>query len=293
MMRTSGMVRSRKQYEMEWTDEDYELVREALEYQRRTETLAAISLGTLAAYQAVMEGADPKALDAVAEESLKLFPIKGEATLEEAKAYVAALGENITATKARYEDQMRKTYGDAVYESKYKSSIDAMFQQAENAMTTKSAGEVLAESNAKYQEDVIKCYKGEEIDPGSIAGGPTCKDYARCGRGEMPHGPAVTPEKCEEVRQLAGGGPSLKGAGKQALGAALDKASGMFPADGAIGSALAGVQALRNRDPRGAINAAVNLVPPGPAKIGLRIVAGIINAMPKIKRNAKRLRQRA
>jgi hypothetical protein len=237
-----------------------------------------------------MDGADPKALDTVAEESLKVFPIKGEATLEDAKAYVAALGENIAATKARYEDQMRKTYGDAVYESQYKGSIDGMFAQAEGAMNTKSVTEMVADTNAKYQEDIIKCYKGQEVDSSSLAGGPTCDDYARCGRGEMPNGPAVTLEKCEEVRALAGGGPSLKGAGKQALGAALDKASGMFPADGAIGSALAGVQAIRNRDPRGAINAAVNLVPPGPAKIGLRIVAGIINAMPKIKRNAKRLR---
>lgn len=293
MMRTSAMVRSRRQYEMEWTDEDYELVRQALEVQRRAETLAAISLGTLAAYQAVVDGADPQALDAVAEESLKLFPIKGEATLDDAKAYVAALGENIASTKERYEAQMRATYGDTVYEQQYKAGIDAMFAQVESSMTAKSATEIANEANAKYQEDIIKCYKGEEIDPGSIAAGPTCDEYARCGRGEMPNGPAVTPEKCEEVRQLAGGGPNIKGAGKQAFGALMDKASGMFPADGAIGSALAGVQALRNRDPRGAINAAVNLVPPGPAKIGLRIVAKIINAMPKIRRNADRIRQHA
>ena len=180
-----------------------------------------------------------------------------------------------------------------MYRSPARPAVDAMFKQAEDAMTTKSVTEIANDTNAKYQQDIIKCYKDEEIDPGSLAGGPTCDDYARCGRGEMPNGPAVTLEKCEEVRQLAGGGPSLKGAGKQALGAALDKATGMFSADGAIGSALAGVQALRNRDPRGAINAAVNLVPPGPAKIGLRIVAGIINAMPKIRRNANRLRQHA
>lgn len=293
MLRVSAMVSSRKTYEMEWIEEDYVLVQEALVHQRRAETLAAVSLGTLAAYQAVMDGADPKALDAVAEESLKVFPIKGEATIEEAKAYVASLGENIASTKARYEDQMRKTYGDATYDQQYKAQIDAMFKRAEDSMNTKSVTEMVNDTNAKYQQDILKCYKGEEIDPGSLAGGPTCDDYARCGRGEMPNGPAVTLEKCEEVRQLAGGGPSLKGAGKQALGAVLDKATGMFPADGAIGSALAGVQALRNRDPRGAINAAVNLVPPGPAKIGLRIVAGIINAMPKIRRNANRIRQHA
>ena len=69
------MVRNRKQYEMEWTDEDYELVRQALETQRRAETLAAISLGTLAAYQAVMDGADPKALDAVADRLASRFGI--------------------------------------------------------------------------------------------------------------------------------------------------------------------------------------------------------------------------
>lgn len=296
MLRASSMVRSRRQQEMEWIAEDYELVRMALAEQRRAETIAAIAQGTLAAYQAVMEGVEPSMLTEFGTETLKAFPITLEVTAEEAQQYIEALDQNIASTKDKYESQMRQTYGDAVYEQQYKANIDAMFAQAEGALSAQSATERSAAINEQYQADVVKCFKGEPVDPGSMAGGPTCDDYARCGRGEAPNGPAVTPQKCAEAAQWAGAGAVAEAGAKAGANAALDaaknKAMSFIPADGPIGAALTGVRALRNRDFGGAVNAALEFVPAGPAKMGLKLVANFIGKLGDLNNKRKKRKKK-
>jgi Tfp pilus assembly PilM family ATPase len=143
MLRVSNMVRMRKLYSMELTPEDYALVKRGLERQKRAEAIAATTMAMLAAYQAVInDHGDPKALDVIAKGALEAFPIKPSVTDEDAKQYVAALGDNVSKVKARYEAQMRKAWGDAKYEKSFKSGIDAMFAQAEGAQNQKSIGEI-------------------------------------------------------------------------------------------------------------------------------------------------------
>src|SRR5262249_46644863 len=77
MLRVSGLVRSRKLYNMQLDANDYALVKRGLERQKRAEAIAATNLAMLAAYQAVINGdGDPKALDIIAEGALKAFPVK-------------------------------------------------------------------------------------------------------------------------------------------------------------------------------------------------------------------------
>src|SRR5580700_8047203 len=51
MRKIAGMVRSRKQMSMDWTDDDWARVKKILEQEKRVETVAASTLGMLGAYE--------------------------------------------------------------------------------------------------------------------------------------------------------------------------------------------------------------------------------------------------
>jgi hypothetical protein len=273
MLRVSNLVRTRKMMNMEFSPEDYALVKKGLERQKRAEAIAATTLAMLAAYQAVINNnGDPKALDVIAEGALKAFPIKVEVSDADAKAYVDALGENVKKTKARYEAMMRKQMGDKDYEKKYKQNLDSLFAQAESASSQKSIGQMAADTNDKYKQDVAKCMKGEDPGPGSLAGGPTCKKlYKAAQTGDTSELPPGAKQAFLANGGSEGGGSAPKGksgaldaASAAANGdaeGALDAAAKMLPADGAIGGAIQGIAALKKGDPRGAINAALGFVP--------------------------------
>ncbi|HSO36394.1 MAG TPA: hypothetical protein VLT33_27895 [Labilithrix sp.] len=299
MLRVSGLVRSHKTYNMEMTAEDYGLVKRGLERQRRAEAIAATTMAMLAAYQAVINnGGDPKALEIIGDGTLKAFPLKPTVTDEEAKAYVSGLGANVQKVKARYEAQMRKTWGDAKYERQYKAGIDAMFAQAEGASSAKSVTQIAADTNSKYKIDVGKCMRGEPVDPGSMVGGGTCSSLRKAAQGgdtsDLP--PGALAAFRENGGASAGSGAGGAGAGpgvpglprnaKNALDTASSIAAGdasstfdnvakFFPGDTTIGASLQGISALKNGDPRGAINAALTFVPVP----GLKDVFGIASKL--------------
>jgi hypothetical protein len=105
-----------------------------------------------AAYQAVLNnGGDPKAIDVIAQSSLKAFPLKATVTDDEAKKYVASLGENVKKAKAGYEKMLRKAWGDAKYEKQFKQSTDQMFQQAEDAEKQQSINQIAQANLAEYR----------------------------------------------------------------------------------------------------------------------------------------------
>lgn len=258
MLRVSQLVRSRKMYEMQLEAGDYALVKRGLERQKRAEAIAATNMAMLAAYQAVLNGGgDPKALDVIGEAALKAFPVKVEVPDEAAKQYVAALGENVSKVRGRYEAMLRKAHGDARYEKSFKAGIDAMFAQAEGAQSQRSASQIAGDATAKYRADIDKCKRGEAIDPGSMVSGPTCKQV---------HKAAQT----GDTSALSGSALEAFGGDKAKLGLAaargdadgvLDAAGKMLPADGVLGASLQGIAALRKGDARGAINAALGFVP--------------------------------
>ena len=272
MMRVSGMVRSRKTFEMEFTPEDYALVKRGLERQRRTEAIAATSMAMLAAYQAVINGnGDPRALDVIGKGTLDAFPIKPTVTDAEAKAYVDGLVVNVGKVKERYEGMMRKTWGDAKYEKNYKAGIDAMFAQAENAQNARSVTQIAGDVNTKYKADVARCMRGETVGDGSMVSGPSCKSLRRAAQtGDTSD---LLPGALAAFKENGGsGGAGLPRNAKNGVdlanaaasgdaGGALDGASKMFPGDSTIGASLQGLAALKNGDPRGAINAALSFVP--------------------------------
>ena len=276
MLRVSSMVRSRKTYEMELNAEDYALVKRGLERQKRAEAIAATTMVMLAAYQAVINNnGDPKALDALAEGSLKAFPLKPSVTDDEAKGYVDSLGANVQKVKARYEAQMRKTWGDAKYEKQFKQGTDSMFAAAETAQNAKSVSQIIADTGSKYKVDVGRCMRGETVDSASMVGGGTCKALAHAAQtgdtSELPPG-ALQAYKENGGASVRAGGPALSGKAKLGVdaasaaangdaGGALDGVAKMFPGDSTIGASLQGIAALKNGDPRGAISAALSFVP--------------------------------
>ncbi len=277
MMRVANMVRTRKMMNMQLTEDDYASVRRGLERQKRAEAIAASTMGMLAAYQAVINGnGDPKALDIIADATLKAFPLETKVTDAEAKAYVGSLGENVSKVKARYEAMLRKVHGDAKYEQKFKAGIDAMFRQAEQAQTQKSIGEMAKDNMDRFKADREKCARGEPIDPGSPAAGPGCKAARQAAlRGESAGG--------------AGGAPgvAIPGQANQALGVAgaaangdvsgaLDGAAKMFPADGTVRSSLEGISALSKGDAKGALKAAIGFVPVPGLKDGLALASKLL-----------------
>lgn len=275
MLRVSGIVRTRKLLTMELDATDYETVRRALARQRRTEAIAATTIAMMAAYQAVLnDKGDPKALDVIGEAALSAFPMKVDVTEKDAKDYVAALGDNVAKAKARYEQMLRKTHGDAKYEKSYKASIDGMFAQAENAQKQKSVNEIAKEHFDQFTADVAKCKTG--IDPEAEARiGPSCKESFRAAQtGDTSHllpgtkqafdktpTPAPSPAGAKlGARETA----ALEGISAAANGDAdgmLDAAGKMFPGDSQIGASLQGISALKKGDAKGAIKAALTFVP--------------------------------
>ena len=282
MQMTANMIRTRRQLEMEWTDEDYAMVQQLLSSQQRREAVAAVSIGLMAAYQvALTDGGDPKVIDDVAQATLDALPMKGEAALEEAKAYVENFEQNVESSHVLYEDMMRKTFGDEVYESKYKAQIDSMFTQASSATQAQSASERIAATNAKYEEDLLLCAAGKELPPGTLVGPAKCDEAKAAARGGT-----LSPDA---LQQLLGGAGAVDGKAlaKKGILLALEK----IPGGQQVKRAIEGVKALRDGDPSIALRLAAYLVPmPGPAKMALSGAASIAEALPKAKRNANRMR---
>lgn len=276
MLRVAQLVRSRKMYEMDLDASDYALVKKGLATQKRAEAIAGATMGMMAAYQAVINGSgDPKALDVIAESTLKAFPIKVDATDQEAKDYVAALGDNVSKVKARYEAMLRKTYGDKKYERTYKASIDAMFAQAEGAQSQRSVRQMADDHWDQYKKDIATCKT--KIDPEADARiGPSCKDVFRAAQtGDTSHLLPGVKKAFEETGGMPAGARAKVALGSKEAAAlegvtaaaggdvdgALDAAGKVFPADSTIGASLQGISALKKGDAKGAIAAAVNLVP--------------------------------
>lgn len=250
LLRVAGMVRTRKQQEMEFNEADYKRVQRWLNLQRRVENVAAVSLGLLATYQAVLNTkGDPKVLDLLATKALESFPKEPDVGLDEAKTYVKNLKGSVGQVKAQYEDMMRKIHGDARYEAQYKSGVDAMFRQAEQAESQKSVTQMANETSQKYEADRAKCYRGESIDPGSLVSPVTCKQLKELGQSGKP---------------MPAAGAATEAAVAEAEDAGFDL-FGSLPGFNLVKASVEGISALAKGDTEGALKAAVGLVPGGGA----------------------------
>jgi hypothetical protein len=274
MRMIASMVQSRKQHALDWTDDDWAEVQAILGRQRRTQALAAATIGMLAAYEAVIgQGGNPKALDAIAHGTLDSFPLDAAASVDEAKAYVQNLAGNAAEQKAKYESWMRSAYGDDKYDKQYKANIDRIFDSAGQAGQTKSIAQMQTDTTSRYNADLAKCARGEPLPPGSLVGPAKCKEALAQGSGGGGAGGGA--QVGVNSGGLAPGGlPGRAGqvvAGVQAAKAiaagdfqgTLDAASNMFPGDGPIQSSLKGISALTHGDVKGAFAAALSLAPGG------------------------------
>jgi hypothetical protein len=250
LLRVAGMVRTRKQQEMEFNDADYRRVQRWLNLQRRVENVASLSLGLLAAHQAVLNNdGDAAVLGVLSTKSLESFPKQPDVSLDEAKTYVKNLKGSVGQVKAQYEAMMRKVHGDARYEAQYKSGVDAMFRQAEQAEGQKSVTQMANETTQKYEADRAKCYRGESIDPGSL----------------------VSPVTCKQLKELAQSGQPMPqaGAATETAVAEVEDAGfdlfGSLPGFNLVKASVEGIAALAKGDTEGALKAAVGLVPGGSA----------------------------
>lgn len=297
LLRVAGVIRTRKQMEMEMNAQDYARIAKWLQRERRVQAIAATSMGMLATYQAVLnQNGNPKALDALADASLSAMPFQTTATEEDAKAYVANIKGSASEVKAKYESMMRKVHGDAKYEARYKAGIDAMFKQVEGAESQKSAGEMVSESQAKYRADVGKCMKGEAVDPGSMVSPPQCKELAKAVKSGDTSALLPGTKKAFDENGGAPGTATVANAAKNAVGGLLggllgggdpskssplsaltDAALGSVPGLGTVKNSLEGIQAIAKGDPKAALGSAIGLVPGGSAvKGGLDLAAKLL-----------------
>jgi hypothetical protein len=250
MLRVANLVRTRKQMEMEMNDDDYAKVAKWMARQRRIESTAALSMGVLATYQGVINGnGKPEALDLLAEKASASFPEKHTVSKQEAKDYVKNLKGNVSKVKSQYEAMMRKVHGDARYEAQFKGSIDAMFAQAEGAENQKSVTQMAADTNKKYKEDIAKCARGEAISPGSLVSPPRCKQVREA---------SLKGEPIPESLDASNAAPEVPSGGGDGI-------LGMLPGFNIIKASVEGVAALAKGDAKGALNAAVGIVPGGGA----------------------------
>jgi hypothetical protein len=272
MRMIASMVQSRKQHGLDFTDDDWSEVSAILMRQRRTQALAASTLGMLAAYEAVVaEHGDPKALDAIAHGTLDSFPLTASASVEDAKAYVQNLAGNAAEQKAKYESWLRATYGDDKYDKQYKASIDRIFDQAGQAGQTKSIAAMQTDAMGRYNADLAKCARGEALPPGSLVGPAKCKEAALGGSGGSVGvnagvgglSPALPGGGQGRLGQVQAGVQAAKAIANGDLQGTLDAASSMFPGDGPIQNSLKGISALTHGDWKGALTAAVSLAPGG------------------------------
>ncbi len=253
VLRVAGMVRTRKQQEMEFNEADYKRVQRWLKLQRRVEHVAALSFGLLTSYQAVLNaGGNPAVLEALSTKALESFPKEPEVSLDEAKSYVKNLSGTVGQVKAQYEGMMRKIHGDQRYEAQYKDGIDAVFRQAETAGSQKSVTQMANETNQKYEADRAKCYRGESIAPGSLVSGPTCKKLKKLG---------------ESGKPMPSAGAATEAAVAEAEDAGFDL-FGSLPGFNLVKASVEGISALAQGDTQGALKAAVGLIPGGSALRG-------------------------
>lgn len=277
MATVSHMIKTRRQMEMKWTEEDYELVRGLMVQQSRREAIAAVTIGLMASYQAVVDGgADGKIVDDVAAGSLEALPLEGTASLEDAKALVDGFDEHIEVARAQYEAQMRKAYGDEAYEAKYKANVETTFNSLASASSAKSATERQADTMKEYEADLAKCARGEKPGSASMVGPGKCKEAkaAADGQGAL---------SADVMARLLGktGDADPKSLARQGI----KKALSIIPGGKQIQRALEGVRALRDGDASKALQLAADLVPlPGPAKMALNSAATIAAELPKLKR---------
>lgn len=278
MLKIAGMVSIRKKMNMDFTDDDYARVKRIITRQKHWEALAASTMGMMAAYEAIIgtTTADPKALDTIANATVKAFPLDPQVSDDDAKNYVSHLSDNVAAQKSKYETMMRQNLGDAVYEAQYKAGIDRMFAQAAGASSTTSVTQDVANTNSKYQADLAKCARGEPLDPGSLVGPAKCQaaraqaqsggggdDSSGGGGGSGAGGGAggsVLPGNVQNgVNKVQAGIATASAIANGDAAGAIQGAADMFPGDGPIQSSLQGVAALTKGDYKGALKSALGL----------------------------------
>ena len=227
------------------------MVRQIMERQSRREAVAALSLAMMGAYQAVVNnGADPQIIDNVAKAGADAMPLQGQASIEDAKKYVDNFEQNVAGAQKLYEEQMRKTFGDAEYEAKYKAQLDSMFAQAASATTALSATELIAKTQDGYRADLEKCAKGEALPSGTMVGPDACKRAKASANADGTLSP-------EALQSLLGGGKSQVEEAKGGFMGLLDAIPGVSQ----VKLALEGVAALQDGDPMKVLQLAADLVP--------------------------------
>ena len=231
---------------------------------RRAEAAAATSLGLLATYEAVLnDGGDPKALDGFAEKTLASFPLAPAITDDDVNAYVAALPQNPAEMRARYDAAMRSLAGPQG------NQLQDNVQAQMNAAMAQAQARAAAASPYATQPPPGAAPPSAYPPPGA-ATPPGSYPPPAANAPPYPNAPGF-------VGQARAGLDAATQARNGNLTGALDSAATMFPPDGTVGSSLRGLSAITRGDPKGAIYAALNLVPGGGlVKDALSFASGLL-----------------
>lgn len=135
----AAVVANRKKYGLSPSDEDAEIVKMALDLERRADDLAAATAGLSAAVIATTNGGKPpKALEDMASTVKKSIPSKATATQDDAKTYLDGFEDGLGDARTRYEAMLKTVYGSEWERTGMKGSLDRIFADAEKATTQES-----------------------------------------------------------------------------------------------------------------------------------------------------------
>jgi len=278
--RTQFMLASRKKLGGKLDDKDMEHVRIALGQQKRVEALTAVALGLTATFQgAVADNKNPKAVDAIAEASAKGLPLEVSVSDAQAKQFVDELPAAIKDFKAKLEEWQSRAMGKEEYEREGRAKVQAFLKELDTADADQWA-KVMADKRRQIVPNRVTAAPTRQQrrvahrrDPGcdeTVAAGGSPGAATRDGSA-APASPGDQGVRVDVTNTMQG----IDAARKGDIATALDRAAKVSPS-GTVKRALEGAAAVANGDVKGALGAAIDLVPvPGPIKDGLQLALSL------------------
>lgn len=210
----------------------------------QSRTLLVTHTGSLAVFEGIAQGGDPKAMTGLSNAMKAQAAASPESSREAARAFLDGISGEALDVAASLEAGMRGAVGDKSYENAYQDSLVMTLQQIEKAQNEPSVyDQIDQQARQAKQKEVAELAR-------------TAKDRLVARAKEI---------GLEQAKGFIGGLPG----GKQLL------------------AGLRAIKELRNGNPRGAIEAALEAAPPGPIGEGLKTASKIAFAVHDIAKRRK------
>ena len=237
-----------------------------------------MALGLTATFQgAVANNKNPKAVDAIAEASAKGLPLEVSVSDAQAKQFIDELPAAIKDFKAKLEEWQTRAMGKEEYEREGKAKVQAFLKELDTADVDEWS-KVLAEKRKHISPNRVTSMPVKQHQRVAHRRDPGCDETTAGGaQGPATHGSAAPGSPGDQGLQadVSNTMQGIDAARKGDIATALDRAAKVSPS-GTVKRALEGAAAVANGDVKGALGAALDLVPvPGPIKDGLQLALSL------------------